>query len=1246
MNGFTFLARLRQRALPRRLSRRWRSFVRLQAFTLLLALAACNLTKGRLQSVTDASPQQRAKLGEVTRALNRIKQQYPQEFHPIIQSVQARMNDLILQPAVGLRQGAKLFVMNSLPGGGKTSFVKLVAKAIQAGENVEYKLVTSKDSYLNVSKIRDYAVEDGRFGDIPTPGVLLFDEYQRAYVAPDPKRIAVPPLDRVQYWSEATVLEEIEKLERVKEVLAEEMKQNINNYSSYQSYYDQALRNVLDPALTKLNEQLNTRKREEDTKRSDVTREFNEAKQRMEDSAKNFELLWQAVGDGSISITKGTDPGNIKDQLEKIAVEFSQLEKRRIEKQGAIDLIKAKLTLHELRIDELNEKEAVRKRTQTREREVEVTETDNNPNDDLLNSSSPDSADYNPFDLSPLATPPKEEEESRESRTETIRQTTYQEEEVLNQIEYEDDPEYREVKTKLDRARAELRGFEDDAEDILKRLKPILEKFVEFYPTAHQVLLDNHTKDKLSDIRVPAPVPDAEALAEDVANGAKTLAEAVAAGDPNDPYFTGVLRRAFQRILGLEFETLPEKLIHNTVSRYLPRYVEAISAFSPVEKLMFALRDNPKGFLDFYQEKKEEIVTAKQSWAGNVFIFLAGNVIPLQNEVEKIVESPDIEQCNQTPLEYLPDEPGQLPDLKRDPLCRRLVVESLAPKYQEFMDNLVLGVFGRPNEGIDEFEEHVSKLLTKEDFENQAAFRDRIGTIGFMLPPRPRGYVKFIESQFLRVALALQVLFLDAQASPVIEVDFDNDLVHAVYREVVDARKGFRNLVDVAGGFVASYIGSTVNEALSAKVRCEGKQVHGVKIGLQTGKSSNGASEAFFTTRVAYTSSPKKYNRLKSLDEAVPLTEVDLKDHAVQQIHKRMSEFAVVIAGEAAMTVALRQSLIEKDLEISVTEKGRLERVFGPIPDWAGTLTTHSDYANIISLSNSILAHLAGVVAWDLESTFLNASFQEVDTRMRQSARQLRDLTFLVTKIANSYYQGNTPKYPLKSFLEIERNLGGRLIPLNAYPVLREVYQWAQQRHSAGKNTFELMTEKESMGIIARMRTDNSSSSVRVIVIKLTPLVEKFAQNIMTSYLSVSNIEQYQTSFKISTDRLDEMVFSLEEESLKSDLKRYAGIKEYISFEALKNNRRGEDGFPSCKVHRRGTLPTDQPHSFLREKPVPSEVRQLIKDLTTVKEDSGPLMESLAEVRRSFLTTFLESLAIFLGWKSAENFDDPGSKDH
>lgn len=104
------------------------------------------------------------------------------EFEGIVREVFSRSIQALNDPE-SMKVNSKVFVLNSLPGTGKSSLVTELAASLRLPqERFKWKVATEGDTYLDFTGIKDlgYANVPETYQNIVYPGILLVDEYTNA----------------------------------------------------------------------------------------------------------------------------------------------------------------------------------------------------------------------------------------------------------------------------------------------------------------------------------------------------------------------------------------------------------------------------------------------------------------------------------------------------------------------------------------------------------------------------------------------------------------------------------------------------------------------------------------------------------------------------------------------------------------------------------------------------------------------------------------------------------------------------------------------------------------------------------------------------------------------------------------------------------------------------------------------------------------------------------------------------------
>jgi hypothetical protein len=280
--------------------------------------------------ISSKNPQESKRLGK---AFDEIFAKFPQpEFQEIAREIYARFSQAYYDPKGELKKPALMYVLNSLPGSGKTYFVSEIAKALGVLDSDRYKVYELKpaDLYLNFDHIRKFAVTAQDAAEVQagkklvSPLVLLYDEYTLAgTLAGSGNNDVMAALAELKerLFNESAA----GKLEVIKQTYSAIEKAFWNRNTTDNDYIRQILQQkneietLYDTAVAKL---ANIQSSEGDAR--------TEREQLKKLSDENFAIFWAALGNGVLPRPGGGNNDEIKKTLQAYVDGISKLSSRSI----------------------------------------------------------------------------------------------------------------------------------------------------------------------------------------------------------------------------------------------------------------------------------------------------------------------------------------------------------------------------------------------------------------------------------------------------------------------------------------------------------------------------------------------------------------------------------------------------------------------------------------------------------------------------------------------------------------------------------------------------------------------------------------------------------------------------------------------------------------------------------------------------------------------------------------------------
>ena len=152
---------------------------------LLAAQVGCLFNKSRLASVGDPTREFRRKWQEKWQANQEwLRKKYTTEDHRvIIDRVFAQAFEQLNEPNSLLSSKTQVFILNSLPGTGKTQFVDDIARALDVPGGYSYKELGESDRFIDSTAFLQFAIDSQELQDpnySVLPRIVMFDEYTHA----------------------------------------------------------------------------------------------------------------------------------------------------------------------------------------------------------------------------------------------------------------------------------------------------------------------------------------------------------------------------------------------------------------------------------------------------------------------------------------------------------------------------------------------------------------------------------------------------------------------------------------------------------------------------------------------------------------------------------------------------------------------------------------------------------------------------------------------------------------------------------------------------------------------------------------------------------------------------------------------------------------------------------------------------------------------------------------------------------
>ncbi len=805
----------------------------LQVLVLVFLTACIWPSRGKLRSLTQEESDRHDR---IQAKLLKIREQYPSQFHEVLNDIGARMSKMVTTPEKIATAPALKFYLNSLPGGGKSTFVERVVDAIEAHEQYTPKIISpDKFRYLDFNPIIDYAMDLQQIEDRNVqPGVLFFDEYQNA-LGHQPPEVA----EEVNEGFEDALQDLRNRLDQTNAVI-EQLKSTAGTDSPDSPRLAEMLA-VNQNSANDLSRML--------THHEEMKQEYKSKKEQhdtwMAEAQRQFDIFWQAMGGGQVSSEVAENVGQaaanfsqaINDlNLKRLAYIEKQLAE--LQAQNVLESIRKKLK-RELDAIHREQKRAAEKAgaQSRRPRERSPSEASSPAPDEGVDNSGSDDQGMN---LSSRPIPADGENEFGEDLTigHVLRKHHHHEPTGPTPEDYkayqEQNEDFKRATTllqsaseKVDAAREALNSYLDDtfskAADTFAKSAPV---------TARKLVQPIKWDEDHWRVRVFNALGDVEAKSKSRSSGQKRS------------------KASLQ-------EDLIESLNSGTVSIRLYWYarVDAGDLSDKVQKIA----ENPNS------------QKTKTQFAGNIIVFFAGNIIDIQNSVTQVLIPPkpgeDDSEFNgslKTINDYCIDDGKKVTEqgvpklsLYRDPDCLQKVVNEIANSDdgQNAIEEAIKAPFRAFVKNPAKTKRKNIQVLDESDYQkavdkgppgsrknpialNELAFLSRLGMhrrienklggFPFLLPPDSLAFRNFIvrELGFLKDRFEMLVSAgaygkelenlsprfkqqikdngVYSEQKPTVVLTWDDAIVNAFYRRYVAGFWGFRWLSDKSAGLLDS----------------------------------------------------------------------------------------------------------------------------------------------------------------------------------------------------------------------------------------------------------------------------------------------------------------------------------------------------------------------------------------------------------------------------------------------------------
>jgi hypothetical protein len=700
--------------------------------SILVAVLASGTTSCRFFSrskLATSTQQRHPELDRLANEFGRIRALFPQpEFTEITKQIYSRFKLIYEEPEEGLNKPALIFVLNSLPGTGKTFYAQQVARALGIEHKESYHVYEMKasDHYLNFEKIPQFAATKASIESVLQnraiqPAVLLYDEYSHAAtLAGSSKDTLQEQITDLRKRLEEAELASVAK--RIKEKITELRRQakferisrNISNSADGTETDDGALEFVLgemketgDQLANTYAEAAKELRQISDAKAATDTSEIQNLKAK---SDENLQILWAALGNGRIP----------KKDLKSDTSLGLQL-------QSTAEQVNPKLKEQKLKFIERIVKDTQRNKLNKELREIEEAELAAQVQPQPTGYRPPSPGGFNSLiglEPRPTAKPPPEQTDRKRI--------------IIDQLSAVD-----QAITTIDN---EIKNIETDIDGEVSRVKHVMQSIVAAYGP-----------DVVDDVARDLGINDTDQVwNREFTNKVSDFTASAGITPADVEPLLAVLKDELLRI--------------NKTG-------------GPADSLLSLFKEQPHRFYSVYNKSLVSRSVDEDRLTGNIVIFLAGNVLSLQERVITNVLAKGESQC-QTPS----NSSGSSLPFYRDPDCLLKITKDVLkePGSAAEMEDTLLRVLGKKTIDLKEFKD-ANPIES-----NALAFKSRIGPIRFILPPSSKDYKGFLSRQLDAVktsftkSTGVGLLFNDR----VIE-DF-------LYPKFVNSQLGFRNLVDRA----------------------------------------------------------------------------------------------------------------------------------------------------------------------------------------------------------------------------------------------------------------------------------------------------------------------------------------------------------------------------------------------------------------------------------------------------------------
>lgn len=760
-----------------------------------LGLAGCIGKKGKLSSVASSAQSSKRTWIDTWRN-NRIwlERKYTTESHrAIIDQVFAQAFEQLNVPTALEDTRTKVFVLNSLPGTGKTQFVADIARALDIKDSgFFYKELSENDRYIDSSPIVDFAIDAQELKNpnfLVLPRIVMFDEFTHAMPlrSIDTETTQELAQRRDALKRQTTDIKNLYATLRSRQSALEQLQnRQPDEFTKERTAEIKAVTEAVSNLTTLHNAfQAMQNEAEREQKQADSERSKDEALR--QEAATNLRILWGALGSGSFQ-TQADDGTrkNVQQEIlglnQGIAASRDELLKTRAEilrKKADLEKIKSRLlgeyaSFKKSKLDDwtaertrlIEEAKKVydlnfRKRLQEWEDaagQAQSQSASRSASFQLPTQSQASAAMYGPdaptaqalSNLGSLG--PRPVYNFREP--DNLPEPPVFDEDLIYLGSKGD---YTGPRADIDRLQLREAEFEDDINRWTQQNTSLMARYLAAYPGA-LARLENDL------------------------------------GQQGGIDIDAVIRKNTLGKLGVT-EPTPDQ--RDEIARLLQDATDNWRNLAPEKRLLAIFTENPTRFFQINDQFIKPQSNATVFQTGHIVLFLASNVFYVQNEALKLFPSEDVTYpiCDSEAVRAARGTWPRLPDY-RDPECLRVLVQEIAETQEakQAMSDSLFGLFGAKAE-----------LLNK----NIPALRNRLGGAPiFFPPPGAKDYGNFVDFELERVrtaVLAAAAQYQEFGGNPP-EIVFTERLRQKLYQDRIDANAGYRGLQNVIGSVVSDAV--------------------------------------------------------------------------------------------------------------------------------------------------------------------------------------------------------------------------------------------------------------------------------------------------------------------------------------------------------------------------------------------------------------------------------------------------------